>query len=156
MSNRGHDRLRKGCGGRAENNKCSAARNGGIQPFATRTSMPDSLCRLYGMYGKGAFGVRESGAEPAEGKGVKVMGGLSGINSLRYILLCGVRPSVWGGFGPLGLSCLSPFTRERLTASLRVSVLKNYSAVFVALRLLWPVQLPASWGADSRLIVWRM
>ena len=71
ISNRGHDRLRKGCGGRAENNKCSAARNGGIQPFATRTSMPDSLCRLYGMYGKGALGVRESGAEPAEGQARK-------------------------------------------------------------------------------------
>ena len=37
-------------------------------------------------------------------------------NSLPYILLCGVRPSVGGGFGPLGLAFLSPFTRNRLTA----------------------------------------
>ena len=54
------------------------------------------------------------------------MCGVSGINSLRYILLCGMRPSVRGGSGPLGPRCLVPFTRNRLTASLRYAeALKN-------------------------------
>ncbi len=48
--------------------------------------------------GKRAFCVTESDLELAEGKGGRVMCGVNWINSLRYILLCCVRPSVGGGF----------------------------------------------------------
>ena len=58
------------------------------------------------------FGVRESGLEPAEGQSMKVIGFTGLLKSLTYILLCGVRPSVGGGFGPLGTPWGVPVLRE--------------------------------------------
>ncbi len=55
---------------------------------------------------------------------MKVIGFTGLLKSLTYILLCGVRPSVGGGFGPLGTRGLVP-------------VIRNLCAGFVTLRPLW-------------------
>ena len=64
------------------------------------------------------------------GQSVEVMGGVSGINSLRYILLCGVRPSVGGilcpprGAGRSGYRS-SARHKEEAYSTLRVSDQRN-------------------------------
>ncbi len=59
----------------------------------------------------------ESGARPAEGQGVKVMCLIASPNSLPYILLCCVRPSVGGGSGPLGTRGPRPVHKELCAVS---------------------------------------
>ena len=64
------------------------------------------------MVGERDFCVMESVTGPAEGKGGEVMG-LTGVPQSLAIYYCaGLRPSVGGGSGPLGLSYLSPDTRS--------------------------------------------
>ena len=81
--------------------------------------------RLRGLREERAFCVTESVTEPAEGRAGRWCASSPPLIHCPIILLCGVRPSVGRGSGPLGPRNLVPLQGICVYSTLRVSDYKE-------------------------------